>query len=175
MSCLDPEAAYVGALLWLPVDRAARAARLVETDDLADPRLRVILGLVRDVVADGARPDPVVVLAHARATGIVTSAHGIAQLSELIAAVYAECPLAGSVGFYAAAVLDQSLRRRCAVLGMRVGQVAESGSLPRWSASSAPKCWRCSSCGTAAPECSPGWAWSWRWRRELRSPVPGDR
>lgn len=125
---LDPERAYCGALLWLPVDRAAHAADLVQPGDLADPKLRVVLGLVRDVVADCASPDPVTVLAHAQRSGTVT-AHGIKTLAELLAAVYAECPLAGSVGWYAGAVLDGALRRRCAVLGERIGQVAESASL----------------------------------------------
>jgi len=133
MSCLDPEAAYVGALLWLPVDRAGHAADLVQYEDLTDPRLRVLLQLVRDVTADGAAPDPVVVLAHARATGIVSTAHGIKQLAELLAELladlYAGCPLAGSVGHYAGSVLDGSLRRRCALLADRIGQVAASGAL----------------------------------------------
>ncbi|MGI8625590.1 MAG: DnaB-like helicase N-terminal domain-containing protein [Geodermatophilaceae bacterium] len=126
---LNPEAAYIGALLWLEVDRAGRAAGLVEPGDLADPRLRVVLGLVRDVVADGVRPDPVVVMAHARAAGTVTTTHAIKSLAELLADLYAECPLAASVGYYAAAVLDGSLRRRCALLGERIGQIADSASL----------------------------------------------
>ncbi len=126
---LNPESAYIGALLWLEADRAGRAAGLVEPGDLADPRLRVVLGLVRDVVADGAAPDPVVCMAHARATGTVTTTHATKALAELVADLYGGCPLAGSVGFYAAAVLDGALRRRCAVLGMRIAQVAESGSL----------------------------------------------
>jgi len=126
---LCPERAYCGSLMWHPAESAARAAELVEPGDLADPRLRLILQLVRDVVADGASPDPVVVLARARATGIVSSAHGIKQLAELLADLYAECPLAGSVGHYANAVLDLALRRRCALVGARIAQVAESGSL----------------------------------------------
>ena len=129
MSVLDPERAFIGALLWLPVESAARAAALVESDDLADPRLRVVVQLVRDVAADGAAPDPVVILAHARAAGTVRTAHAIKSLAELLADLYADCPLAASVGYYAAAVLDGSLRRRCALLGERIGQIADSASL----------------------------------------------
>nr|MBA2552504.1 hypothetical protein [Geodermatophilaceae bacterium] len=42
---------------------------------------------------------------------------------------YGAVPLPASVDVYAAAVLDASLRRRCAELGERIGQVAESASL----------------------------------------------
>ena len=126
---LDPERAFIGALLWLPVESAAGAAALVEPEDLADPRLRVVLGLVRDVVADGARPDPVICLARARSAGTVSTAHGIKALAELVFDLYSGCPLAASVGWYAAAVLDGSLRRRCAELGERIGQAAETVAL----------------------------------------------
>lgn len=126
---LNPESAYIGSLLWLPVDSAARMAELVEPGDLADPRLRVALQIIRDVAADGAAPDPVVCLAHARGAGTVQTAHAIKALAELLADLYAGCPLAASAGHYAGAVLDGALRRRCAVLGERIGHVAETASL----------------------------------------------
>jgi len=129
MSVLDPEAAYVGALLWLPVDSATRAAGLVEPGDLADPRLRVVLQIVRDVAADGVAPDPLVCVAHARRTAAVSSTHATKQLTELVAELYGAVPLPASVDFYAGGVLDGALRRRCALLGERIGQVAETASL----------------------------------------------
>lgn len=127
LTALDPEWAYIGALLWLPADSAAR--ELVEPEDLADLRLRAVLGLIRDVAAGGAAPDPVVVMARARAAGTVTTTHATKALAELVADLYGGCPLAGSVGHYAGAVLDGSLRRRCVLAGERIGQVGESGSL----------------------------------------------
>ncbi len=128
-TALDPERAFIGALLWLPVESAGRTAELVEPEDLADPRLRVVLQLVRDVSADGVAPDPVVCLAHARRSGTVSTAHALKALAELLANLYGGCPLAASVGWYAGAVLDGALRRRCALLGERIGQVAESAAL----------------------------------------------
>ena len=109
-TALDPERAFIGALLWLPVESAGRTAELVEPEDLADPRLRVVLQLVRDVVADGGTPpDPVVCMAHARRSGTVSTAHALKALAELLANLYGGCPLAASVGWYAGAVLDLSL------------------------------------------------------------------
>ncbi len=128
-AALDPERAYVGALLYMPAADAVRSAQLIEPGDLADPRLRVVLQLIRDVAAAGAAPDPVVVLAHARSEGTVTTAHAIGELGIALADLYAGCPLPGSTGWYAAAVLDGSLRRRCAELGERIGQVAETAAL----------------------------------------------
>lgn len=128
-AALDPERAYVGALLWHPAESAAQMAALVEPGDFADPRLRVVLQLVRDVAADGAAPDPVVCMAHARAAGTVSTTHAVKQLTELVAELYGAVPLPASVGFYAAAVLDGSLRRRCAELGERIGQAAETAAL----------------------------------------------
>ncbi len=129
MSVLDPERAFIGALLWLPVESAARAAALVEPGDLADPRLRVVLELVRELAAAGVAPDPVSCMAHARAAGTVGTTHALKGLAELLAELYGAVPLPASVGYYAAAVLDGALRRRCALLGERIGQVAESASL----------------------------------------------
>jgi len=128
-AALDPERAYVGALMWHPAESAARMAELVEPEDLSDAQLRVVLQIVRDVAADGAAPDPVVILAHARAAGTVSTAHATKRLAELLADLYGGCPLVASVGFYAAAVLDGSLRRRCAELGERIGQAAETAAL----------------------------------------------
>jgi len=116
-------------LLWLPADRAAHAADLVQYEDLADPRLRVVLQLVRDVAADGVAPDPVAVLAHARRTAAVSTTHATKQLAELLADLYAAVPLPGSVAVYAAGVLDAALRSRCALLGERIAQIAESAAL----------------------------------------------
>jgi replicative DNA helicase len=126
---LDPERAYIGALLWLPADSTGRMASLVGPEDLADVQLRVALQLVRELAAAGVPPDPVAVLAHARAAGTVTTQHATKALAELLADLYGSVPTAASVNYYAACVLDDSLRRRCAVAGERIAQAAERSSL----------------------------------------------
>lgn len=126
---MNAERAYIGALLLLPAAPAAAAAALVGPPDLEDPRMRVVMQLVRDVTARGVAPDPVVCLSHARASGAVTTAHAITALAGLLHELYAECPLPASVAYYAVAVLDESLRRRCVELGERIRQAGESASL----------------------------------------------
>lgn len=127
---IEAERAFVGALLLhRSADRAAHAAGLIESGDLRDPRLRVVHGLVVELAGQGVVPDPVAVLGRARGAGTVTTAHAVSALALLLADLYAECPLPAQVGYYAALVLDGSLRRRCSELGVRIGQAAETAAL----------------------------------------------
>jgi replicative DNA helicase len=121
----DPARALVGAALHGPPG----VLDLILDDDLADPRLRVVAGVIRELAEAGIAPDPTTVLAHARATGTVTRAAAVQAFALLLHELTAECPVPASARFYAVAVLDEALRRRCAELAARIGQAVESESL----------------------------------------------
>jgi replicative DNA helicase len=121
----DPARALVGAALHGPPG----VLDLILDDDLADPRLRVVAGVIRDLTDAGIAPDPTTVLAHARATGTVTRAAAVQAFALLLHELIAECPVPASARFYAVAVLDEAIRRRCAELATRIGQAVESESL----------------------------------------------
>jgi replicative DNA helicase len=121
----DPARALVGAAL----HGAPGVLDLIRDDDLADPRLQVVAGVVRELAEAGIAPDPTTVLAHAQATGMVTRADVVCGFALLLAELYGECPTPASAHWYAAAVLDEALRRRCAELSTRIGQAVESESL----------------------------------------------
>lgn len=127
---LDAEHAYVGALLCqLRPEPAAGLAALIRSDDLSDPRLRLVHGLVADITQAGALPDPVTVLGAARRTGQLSTAHALSRLGELLSSLYGGCPLPASAGYYAGLVLDLALRRRCQVAAERIAQASESAGL----------------------------------------------
>jgi replicative DNA helicase len=121
----DPARALVGAAL----HGAPGVLDLILDDDLADPRLRVVAGVIRDLTDAGIAPDPTTVLAHACATGTVTRAAAVQAFALLLHELVAGCPVPASARFYAVAVLDEAIRRRCAELATRIGQAVESESL----------------------------------------------
>jgi replicative DNA helicase len=121
----DPARALVGAAL----HGAPGVLNLILDDDLADPRLRVVAGVIRQLTEAGATPDPTTVLAHARAIGTVTRAAAVQGFALLLHELVAGCPVPASARFYAVAVLDEAIRRRCAELATRIGQAVESESL----------------------------------------------
>jgi replicative DNA helicase len=121
----DPARALVGAAL----HGAPGVLELIRDDDLADPRLRVVAGVVRQLAEAGATPDPTTVLAHARATGTVTRAAAVQAFALLLHELTTECPVPASARFYAVAVRDEVIRRRCAELAARIGPAAVLESL----------------------------------------------
>ncbi len=125
----DPARAVVGAVLHLPADAAVQVLDLIHDSDLGDPRLRVVAGVARQLVEAGVVPDPVAVVAHARATGTVTKVESIKSFTLLVAELYGGCPTPASARWYAVAVLDQAVRRRCDEMSTRLGQAAEGESL----------------------------------------------
>ncbi|MDP9417226.1 MAG: hypothetical protein M3P48_05195 [Actinomycetota bacterium] len=125
----DPEHAVVGAVLHLSDDVAVQVLDLIHDSDLEDPRLRVVAGLARQLAESGIAPDPVTVLAHARATGAVVKPDAIRGLTKLLGDVYGGCPTPASWRWYAVAVLDEALRRRCTEAATRLGQAADGESL----------------------------------------------
>ncbi|MDP9429573.1 MAG: hypothetical protein M3P31_01005 [Actinomycetota bacterium] len=126
---LDPEGALVGALLHRPAPEVLAALDLIHDEDLDNPRLRVVAVLARQLAESGITPDPYTVLAHARATGTVMKPDAIRGLTRLLADVYGSCPVPASWRWYAVAVLDEALRRRCTEAATRLAQAADGESL----------------------------------------------
>ncbi len=93
---LGPEAAFVGAVLHLPADAAVQVLDLVHDSDLEDPRLRVVAGVARQLAQSGVAPDPVAVVAHARASGTVTKVEAIKSFTLVVAELYGGCPTRGT-------------------------------------------------------------------------------
>ncbi|MDP9459332.1 MAG: hypothetical protein M3Q22_03455 [Actinomycetota bacterium] len=121
----DPGRALLGAAL----QGATQMLDVIHDHDLAEPRLQVVAEIIRQLADAGIRPDPVTVLAHARATGIVTRADAVQAFALLLHELFAECPVPASARFYAVAVLDEAIRRRVTEAGTRLAQAAETDSL----------------------------------------------
>ncbi|MCW2960263.1 MAG: hypothetical protein JWM90_650 [Thermoleophilia bacterium] len=121
---LDPELAFVGAVLSLSATTAAEALAVIEDDDLADPRLQLILQAARQLVARDVTPDGYAVMALIRRAGTAATAHNLTSIAHLILEAIEACPVAASWRFHAVAVLDERLRRRCRELSARIGQAA---------------------------------------------------
>lgn len=125
----DPDAAFVGAILSLSATAADAALALVDDADVADPRHALILVAARHLAGQGIPPDPAAVLALLRADGTVAGPAAVGGLATLLSELHIGCPVPASVRFYAAAVLDDAVRRRCEELSARVGQAAAAESL----------------------------------------------
>jgi replicative DNA helicase len=121
---LDPELAFVGSVLHLPSVTAAEALEVIADDDLADPRLRLILGAARRLVADNVAPDGYAVMTVIRRDGMATTGHDVSAVAQVITAAIETCTVPASWRFRAAAVLDEKLRRRSRELSARIGQAA---------------------------------------------------
>lgn len=122
---LDPELTFVGDVLALPVATAQQALAVIADADLADPRLRLILQAMRHLVADGVPPAPYAVMAAIRRTGVATTENELQLIARLIIEASEACTVAVSWRFDAAAVLDETLRRRCRELVARIAQAAD--------------------------------------------------
>lgn len=124
---VDAGRATVGALLVLPIRECETLLEVVRDDDPDDPRLRVVLELVRELVAEGRQPDPVAVLAHAQGSGRVRRSEltAVALLLTELVSIDA-CPLPAAAGWYAAGLVESSVRRRVSEAVVRLGEAADS-------------------------------------------------
>ncbi len=122
---LASESAFVGALLHIPAPMATQALDLVHDDDLSDYLNGLIVTVVRRLVAEDAAPDPVAVLARARADGVVIGSTAVQAMSLRLHELYASVPTPASWRLYALGTVDDALRRSCIALGERVMQAAE--------------------------------------------------
>lgn len=125
----DPEGAFVGAVLHLSAPAARDALDLLTDEDVAHPHLQTILAAARALARRGVAPDPVTIWALLRSQGTVSGVDACRELAATVADVYAACPAPASVSYYAAAVLDEALRRRCTELANRVRQAADGSPL----------------------------------------------
>ena len=128
MTPAPPGAARVqlGAAL---LSGAPQVLDLLQDGDLADERLRVVAGAIRGMVGSGIPVDATTVLARARCTGMVTRPAAMRGLAVLLAELIGECPNPASARWYAAAALEDALRRRTAEAGERLAQAAAEESL----------------------------------------------
>jgi replicative DNA helicase len=122
----DAARALLGAAL---LSGATQVLDLLQDGDLADERLRVVAGVIRGMGGSGIPVDATTVLARARSTGTVTRPAAVQGLAVLLAELIGECPNPASARWYAAAVLEDALRRRTAEAGERLIQAAEVESL----------------------------------------------
>jgi replicative DNA helicase len=125
----DPEGAFVGAILHMPVPMAAEALDLIHNDDIADLLNLHIVQVARVLIAEGVPTDPVAVLARARADGIVTGAEAIRALTMRLHDLYAAVPTPAAWRHYGLAVIDEALRRQWTAMATRVMQAAASSGL----------------------------------------------
>ena len=130
VNTVDTGRATLGALLLLPLPECQTLLNAVRDDDPDDPRLRVLLSLVRQVVKDDRVPDPAALLAHAQSTGTLKRGEltALALLLTELVAVEA-CPIPAAAGWYAAGLVETSVRRRVLEAAERLRDAADRSSL----------------------------------------------
>jgi hypothetical protein len=122
---LTAEEAYVGALLWLDGRRAATAVRWLTAADFSSPAGALVHRLAGDLCASRVAPDPSAVLALGISQEVVVGPERIRVLALTLARLYDHrATVPASVHFYAAAALDQRIRRRTEEMATRLLQVA---------------------------------------------------
>ncbi len=126
IGCLPAESAFLGSLLQLPNRQVAHWLRQVRPVDLVDPRHRVVLTALQQLVSCDAPvdPDPVVVLGQLRRTGADLSFLDDRTAGVLLVDLVRSTPVVASVGLYAAIVREHAWRRRIEEAGMRLQQMA---------------------------------------------------
>jgi replicative DNA helicase len=133
----NAEDQFIGALMWLPAEKALPLLNLVPDSAIWQPVARWAYELIRHVLAHGGEPTPVAV----RAAGRHRSAHDAIdpgqppsarqhhQLALYLFDAYAEvlAPHAAA-DTYAREVLDAAYRRAFDTCGIRMQQLAASGA-----------------------------------------------
>jgi hypothetical protein len=126
------EVLLIGALLWPRPDRntadcssishpAAAVLALVADDDIADPALAELLGVIRSMLAAGKSVGPVAVLDELTRSGRATR-----TVTDRLMAAATSGALPEQLGGYGCAVLAASLRRRVESAGAALAAAAES-------------------------------------------------
>lgn len=122
VSSHEAESALIGAFLAGAGD--GRLLDLLHEDDFTAPLHRVVLAAIKVVAERGLRPDPVIVLEQLRHVGALPvntdRSPGVVLLDLL-----QSCPVPGSVDYYAAGVMEHTVRRRVATVGVRLAQAAQ--------------------------------------------------
>lgn len=122
---LAPEDAYVGSLLWLPASAAATAHTWLLKEDLGAPVLQLVHHVVGELTATGVQPDPTMVYALAVHREHVVGEHQMHLFTNHLGRLYDHTATnPASVRWYAAAALDDAVRRRTVEMADRLRQVA---------------------------------------------------
>jgi replicative DNA helicase len=133
----SPEHQFVGSLLWLSAEQARPLLDLVPDTAIWRPQTRWIYELIRHLVDAGTDPTPVTVLALGRSrpardalnpdTG--PTAQRQRQLALYLFDAYSQAiSPAAAITTYAREVLDEAYRRGFDTFGIRMQQLAASGS-----------------------------------------------
>lgn len=125
----EPGPAFLGTVLQLPAAVACEALNLVRSVDFTDPRLALIADVCRELATRGVAPEPAAALAHVRAHALVPGVDALRDFTFRLVDLFHGCSEPASWRFYAVAVLEESLRRRCTMVSTRIGQAAEGESI----------------------------------------------
>lgn len=130
----QPEHQFIGALLYLPVDEARPLLDLVPDTAIAKPVARWAYELIRRLVDDEDKPDPVSVLAagkrHSARNALCPDQpptdQRLKQLALYLVDAYTQNISAALASSLARQVLDDAYRRAFGTLGQRMQQLAET-------------------------------------------------
>jgi replicative DNA helicase len=122
---MHDERALIGALLNLNLTDATRIRGEFQTNDLDDPKLRVIVGLIDHCLACQTVPDSAAVLAAARTTADVPATR-LGEIGHMLITLAQECPIPASASVYAMGVVEASTRRRIGEAATRLQQAANA-------------------------------------------------
>lgn len=127
----EAEAALLGALLQISHDRAAAFVHQLRPDDLIDPRHRLVLDAVRELVtADPpVDPDPVTVAGELRRTGAAASFTVDKAAAVLLIDLRLACPVPASAAHYLRVVLEHAWRRRVEQAALRIQQACGTAAI----------------------------------------------
>lgn len=130
----QPEHQFIGALLYLSVDEARPLLDLVPDSAIAKPVARWAYELIRRLVDDEDKPDPVSVLAagkrHCARDALCPdqppTEKRLKQLALYLVDAYTQNISAALASSLARQVLDDAYRRAFGVVGQRMQQLAET-------------------------------------------------
>lgn len=121
---LDPERAFLGCLLALPLSEARRLLAGMRPEDCGHPAAAHALALIIATVAAGHRPEPVTVFTHAHTTGAVTGEHAQHRLAHWLIDTHRDAPAGPAAGYLKTVVLDHAYRRAITEHATRLQQAA---------------------------------------------------
>lgn len=130
----QPEHQFIGALLYLSAEDAATLLQLVPDSAIAKPMARWAYELIRRLVDEGDKPDPVSVLAagkrhsahHALCPDQPPTPKRHHQLALYLVDAYTQNIGSALAASLARQVLDDTYRRAFASLGLRMQQLGEA-------------------------------------------------
>jgi replicative DNA helicase len=130
----QPEHQFIGALLYLAVDEVEPLLDLVPDDAICKPIARWAYELIRRLVDDGDKPDPISVLAaakrhparHALRPERPPTDKRLKELALYLVDAYTQNISAALAGSLARQVLDDAYRRAFGNLGLRMQQLSDT-------------------------------------------------